>query len=600
MKKYSRFLRIMTLIVAIAAIMFSCVDDEFDTPTSTPIAIGDTLTIQQVKNLYNLDDIDYTFTTDASVFAVVTMDDKNGNIYKTAFIQDNTGAIALHFDASGGLYQGDSIRIQLNGLKVGKYQELFQIDALNGNGFTLDKYITKLQTSVEKEPETATISEINNNISYYQGRLVKLENVQFSLADTSKTYADAVNQESKNRVIEDFNKNIMLVRTSGYAEIADQSVADGSGYVVAIVGQYDDDLQLYLRSKEEILMDGERHWIEYTLASAVNDLTQDFETGAPDQPVSLSGWINHNEEGRSLWTNTSYSGNTYAEVGAYKSGLDQVKTWLVLPQLNIGTDYALSFQNAIAYWEHGAEDKPLKVVISTDFTGIIEQATWTELEANFADYHNSNYEWVSSGNVDLRPYEGQVVSIAFVYEGSDSQSTTAIIDDVRVDLVQGGFGQEIFKEEFETGLGNFSQYSVLGTEVWHQEEYSNNGYAYCNGYPNANEDWLFTPEIDLSSYTSATLNFTYALGYLYTGMFDDISVLVSSDYSGTDDPSSATWVEKSFTHASETEWWDWTDSGSIDISEFAGESNVYIAFRYVSSSTESCAWEVDNVQVKAE
>lgn len=576
--------------------MFSCVNDDFDTPPSTTIPVGDTLTIQEIKTLYN--NVEYLFTTDASVFAVVTMDDKNGNIYKTAYIQDHTGALALHLDAAGGLYQGDSIRVQLNGLKIGKYRELFQIDATDGNGFTLDNYITKLDTKVVIEPEVVTFDQVFADSAYFQGRLVKFENVQFSLADTSKTYADAVTGTSENRVLENFSKNIMVVRSSGYAEIADISVADGSGSVVAIVGQYDTDLQLYLRSKEEILMTGERHWMNYSLSAPVAELEESFNLGTSDLPVTYSGWINHNEEGRSYWTKTYYSGNSYAEVGAYKSGLDQVKSWLILPQIAVGTDYALSFQNAMAYWEHG-NDKPLKVVISTNFTGIVEQATWTDLSAKFADYNNTNYQWVSSGNVDLRPYDGQSVTIAFVYTGSDSKSTTAIVDDIRVGVVEGGFGQEVFGEEFTSSIGKFTQYSVTGTPVWAYS--SSYKCATINGYGSNNEDWLISNVINLSSYTDITLSFRYAVGFgSYGTVFDDIKVFVSSDYSGTGDPNTATWEEKTFTEADLDPYWQWTNSGNIDLSTYAGESTVYVAFKYTSTSSLACAWEVDNVSIVAE
>lgn len=415
MKKNKLLSVLLTLFVATSVLMFSCVDDDFDTPPSTTIPVGETITIQELKNSF----LDDTITVDMTVYATVTMDDKSGNIYKTAYIQDATGAIAFHLDASGGIYQGDSIRIQLNGLKIGKYRELFQIDAPDGNGFTLDNYITKIQTLVNVEPIITTIEDINNNKALYQCKLVKLEGVQFVAGDTAATYADAAGQITENREIEDSLENIMIVRTSGYANFADENVPNGKGYLVAIVGQYDEDMQLYIRSTEEVIMEDER---------------------------------------------------------------------IVSP--------------------------------------------------------------------------------------------------------------EILSEDFSSGLGAFTQHSVTGADVW---EYSSDfECAVANGYPNNNEDWLFTPELDLTSFTSATMNFRYALGYLYDEIFEDISIQVSADYSGTGNPGSSTWVEKSFIQASLIEWWDWTDSGDIDLSEFAGESSVYVAFKYISSSSRSCAWEVDNVKVMVE
>ncbi|HSH50254.1 MAG TPA: DUF5689 domain-containing protein, partial [Bacteroidales bacterium] len=209
MKKMNKKSAIYTLIIALSMTMFSCVDDEFDTPQGSTIPVGETITIQEVKDFYNAENSDYTFTSDQSIFAVVTMDDKSGNIYKTAYIQDQTGAIALHMEASGGLYEGDSMRIQLNGLKVGQYESLFQIDATDGNGFTMDNYITKLDTKVETAPEKTTILNIASNMDYYQCRIIELNDVQFILSDTSKTFANSEELLTENRTIEDQDGNTL-------------------------------------------------------------------------------------------------------------------------------------------------------------------------------------------------------------------------------------------------------------------------------------------------------------------------------------------------------------------------------------------------------
>ena len=96
----------------------SCIQKEFTEPDSPAIPTGTQMTIAQLRQFYqdsvvNKGLTSYRFTEDYSVYAVVTMDDKMGNIYKSAYIQDNTGALNLHLLSSGGLYQGDSIRLYL-------------------------------------------------------------------------------------------------------------------------------------------------------------------------------------------------------------------------------------------------------------------------------------------------------------------------------------------------------------------------------------------------------------------------------------------------------------------------------------------------------
>lgn len=418
MKKMNKKSAIFTLIFALAMAMFSCVDDEFDTPPVTTIPVGDTITIQEVKDLYNAENSDYTFTNDQSIFAVVTMDDKSGNIYKTAYIQDQTAAIALHMNASGGLYEGDSLRLQLNGLKVGLYNKLFQIDATDGNGFTMDNYITKLDTKVEVTPEdSVNIEDISSGMDYYQGRLVKLYNVQFIASDTNKTYADGDNPENgKNRTLEDANGDEIIVRTSDFASFANEPVPNGSGSLVAIVSQYDDP-QLVIRSLEEVEMDNER--------------------------------------------------------------FDVVES-------------VISFDN---------------------------------------------------------------------------------------------FGSQ----------GQFYQYSVIGDQKWTYD--SSNEYAKMTGYEggqNQNEDWLISSSLDFTNKNNVVFNFRHTAGYVYTGVWDDLQLLVSTDYSGNGDPNQATWTAFTFDTPPTEPYWTWVNSGDIDLSVYDGDSNVFIAFKYVSTTSECATWEIDD------
>lgn len=408
MKKIKLLSALLSLLF-VAMLISSCVDDEFDTPPTNPIPVGEVKTISQIKTQH----FDQTITEDISIYATVTMDDKSGNIYKTAYIQDGTDAIALHLDASGGIYQGDSVRIQLNGLKVGKYRELYQIDDPSGEGFTLDKYITKVKTLVNVEPEVVTISDLVNK----QAKLIKLENVQFVLGDAGVPYADSENELSLSLTIQDATGKTAIVRTSGYASFADSITPSGSGSLIATVGQYNDDMQLQIRSLDEVLMDAERFDVKESI---------------------------------------------------------------------------MEF-----------------------------------------DYFDS-------------------------------------------------------KE-------NLFEFSVSGNQKW---VYDSHGYAKMTGYDGsnfANEDWLLTPALDFSGKSNVVLNFRHAAGYVYTGVWDDLQVMVSTDYTGEGNPNSATWSDYTFTTPPTSPFWTWADSGDIDLSSYDGESSVYIAFKYKSTTSNCSTWEVDNV-----
>jgi hypothetical protein len=86
--------------------------------------------------------------------------------------------------------------------------------------------------------------------------------------------------------------------------------------------------------------------------------------------------------------------------------------------------------------------------------------------------------------------------------------------------------------------------------------------------------------------------------YKFTG--DPIVVLVSKNYSGTGSPYAAgvTWTPLTGAALSAGNY-VWTNSGNLSLSSFvgAGNSTVYVAFKYTSSTTAASTWEIDNVKI---
>ena len=154
----------------------------------------------------------------------------------------------------------------------------------------------------------------------------------------------------------------------------------------------------------------------------------------------------------------------------------------------------------------------------------------------------------------------------------------------------------LFADDFSSNnLDNWTVVSVTGEQQWEITPYGNpapsakiSGYS---GGSNANEDWLITSTIDLSSLSTVTLNFQSVVRY--NG--PSLEVYASSDYSGGDPTSDGNWTELSVTlDTDSSSWSSWTDSGNIDLSSYAG-GNVHIAFKYVSTSSASATYEIDNV-----
>ena len=107
--------------------------------------------------------------------------------------------------------------------------------------------------------------------------------------------------------------------------------------------------------------------------------------------------------------------------------------WLVTPQIIFSGTQILSFSSAMANWV----DNSLTAMVSTNFTGDVNTATWTPVTgATIAGQTNANDEWVPSGNISLASflpsgYSGNFV-VAFKYEGTAANSTTYRVDNVAV------------------------------------------------------------------------------------------------------------------------------------------------------------------------
>ena len=421
--KQVNFIKYLAFLGALmVAFMTSCVDEDFDMPPENNSLKTDTvLTIKEVRDMVQSKDDKYIFEDSVSVCGVVTMDDKLGNIYKTAYIQDSTGAIALHQNGYGGIYQGDSVRLFLEGLQVGTFNNLIQIDSQDEDGFLLDSHIVKLDVNVRINPRSLTLEELKEYDEFfpkYQGELIKLTDVQFVAEDTSKTFADAENGDNRPRSItlESLDGETIVVSTSDYAEFAGEPVPNGRGTFIGIFSQYDDELQLKIRNPEELDMEGERF-------SAIYMEEFDDET--------LDGWTTYSVTGAQVWEiGNHYGDNPYAVMSGYDYGDNENEDWLISKgfKLDGSNNEHFSFKTAKNY-----EGKDLKVFYSVDYDGNGDPTgyNWTEFD-NYT-LSTGNFNWVNSGGLDISFIgDGEIIYFAFVYESTNNNAATWQVDDIKI------------------------------------------------------------------------------------------------------------------------------------------------------------------------
>lgn len=165
-----------------------------------------------------------------------------------------------------------------------------------------------------------------------------------------------------------------------------------------------------------------------------------------------------------------------------------------------------------------------------------------------------------------------------------------------------------FMENFSTAVTNepisLAGWSNInsndGAKQYEAREYSSNKYAQISAY-NSGEDpmevWLVTPPIDLSkAQGSVTFSFDTKDGY-NTG--NGLKVYISTDFSG--DVDAATWRELSAsiaTGSSSGYASEYTNSGSIDISSYAGGA-VYIGFAYTGADGGvTTTYQIDNISIQ--
>lgn len=450
MKKMKKTLYILAISTLLVTLIPSCADNNETPPPVVEFTSGEIVTVQQVKALY--DDqlaLDYKervpveITSDWALKGIITASDKkDGNLYKEAYIQDATGGLRMVFESTSGLYIGDSVIVNVKGLFLGDYGDFWQLGSvpyseedgdIRVSGMNMDKQVLKLSVDNPTYPEIATITQIKT--AAYLGKLVKLENVQFTDDMNGLTWADAKTLTTMNRDLEDCSSKSVVVRTSGYSAKAGDLLPTGKGSIVGIVTIYAGTTQFIVRDFDEVSMTGDRcGYVPQPLGSPVETLSQNFTGFTAEQTIYVPGWQNLAQAGGRTWLAKLFSGNTYAQATAYKSTATSTISWFITNPVTISTQKILSFQSAMAFWNHAVTDTPLEVYYSTDYDGTnLNTANWVKLSPTLATSTSlPNYTFINSGNVNLPVESGKSAVIAFKYTGSNTKTTSICIDNIVV------------------------------------------------------------------------------------------------------------------------------------------------------------------------
>jgi hypothetical protein len=447
----------LNYIVILFSILLSaaCSDNNENPPPVIEFIAGDFVQIQQVKDLYSAelakvwtDRVPVEIFENWSIKGIITASDKkDGNLYKEAYIQDGSGGVHLMFNSTSGLYIGDSVIVNLQGLFLSDYGNLIQVGSTpyideSGNyrllGIVMDQVTKKISINNPTTPEIVTIPQVKS--TGWLGKLVTLNNVQFTDDAVGESYADYMLDPpaSANRNLMDCDKNQIIVRSSGYASFASDIITDLNGSITGIVTVFNSDYQLIIRDYTEVQLTNDRCTPGIPpLGSPVETLSQDFESFANDEDIQIDGWQNIAQKGDRIWRNKIFSSNGYAQATAYGSNLARMVTWLITRPVTISVQKTLNFQTAKAYWAHTGTNLPFELLYSTDYNGRnLVSATWVPLSATIAGITDPDNTFINSGNVNLPVENGKSCAIAFKYTGSSTESTSYRVDNIVITVTK--------------------------------------------------------------------------------------------------------------------------------------------------------------------
>lgn len=371
---------------------------------------------------------------DMQIKGVVTGNDYAGNIYQQIPVQDETGALVVGVSASalhGFLPEGQEILIDLKGLYIGGYGEQCQIGSVYTSPNTgktgigrMDRYTWQKHFRLIGEADVAKADALAEDFdpskmtdaSYMEanaGKLMTIRRVSFLNADGKSVFAPddgsvALTSNCANRALREYSSKNIVVRTSTYADFAQEVIPEGTKDIKGIFTRYYDTWQILLRSTDDIT-DSQTAALE-----GLFDSQGDFVVEDKQLPEELNY----------IWT---WSGSYGMKASAFLNNTNYAsESWLISPVIDLSqlTSATLTFQQAGNFFSDMQAD--CSVLVSTD------RQDWTPLTVEGWPEGNS---WTFyDSTADLSAYAGQSqVYIAFRYTSSDMKAGTWEVRNVVVE-----------------------------------------------------------------------------------------------------------------------------------------------------------------------
>ncbi len=565
------------LLLALVGTLFTACKKEYPTPPIQDLPIGRVYTISEILAL----EPGTVFNEDASVYGIITADEVSGNLYKAAFMQDRaTGAaIELYLNAVSGVRIGDSVRIYLKDVTYAMYNNLPQL-----SNFEADGHIVILANNKPIEPALATIDEITQG--KYLAGLVRLENVKFT---EQNTFADPTTYGNRTLIDPMNPSSNVIVRTSNYANFANDSLPQGIGNLTAIATVYNSTWQLIIRSARELEFDG-------YVPGGANDLPYcEFFAS------SFGSYTTYDVKGAQHWE-IDYS---TAKMTGYENSTNyENEDWLISAKFSLEnvSSASMTVSYIARYFNNVNED--VTVWVSSDYTsGDPNSANWEQIPASWVE--GSNWNDFASTTLDLSQFLGKKVCVAVKYRSDNNKAGTIEVQSICIQEGSGptpppgpGTGGELqtmpYTQSFTEEFGTYMTYDVLGPQSWMIDYHTAKMTGYAGG-SNANEDWLISSPVAVTNVSEAKVSVTYSAQYQNADN-GDVSLQVSTDYVYGNDPTTANWMNMQTTYPNTANFNDF-QTVETSLNEFIGQ-NVTVAIKYTSTASQSRTIEIQSITVQ--
>ena len=282
MKKYFSIIKVF--IIALFGVLASCVhDDNYAAPDLNQCQ--DEAYFTDPKNdfvKWSLADLkakpqNVPFTENAYVEGYVSSTDESGNIYKYLYIQDSPNAPTQGLVVSANavsMYakypQGYKVYIKLKGLAMGTYGGAKQLGYYGLNtednvvefGRIPEKMVFSsiVRSCTEKAtivPKEMTLTDIRTaaDQNQYLGCLIKIPNAEFDARALCSIYAPdgfTVDRAINDATYTNPTTATAVVRNSGFASFASQTIPSGKGDFIGILSKYNSSIQLYINKVSDL------------------------------------------------------------------------------------------------------------------------------------------------------------------------------------------------------------------------------------------------------------------------------------------------------------------------------------------------------------